>query len=103
MKLAKGLLKKPEELFQAIKAGTLNPTQANAEVVKDAYAESVMWNATFEAVGLADLPDPEGIHSYEQVFEDWLALVYRENFNSSGDVRAALHQVRDQIRKDTLR
>jgi hypothetical protein len=91
---------KSGDLFKAIQAGTLKVNQRNANAVKMAYCDSIFWNQTFKDAGLDDLPDPDGLSLYPQVFEDWLVKAYRENFNSEDEVRAALHWVRDQVLKE---
>lgn len=92
--------KKSAKLFIAIQNGTLNVNQRNANAVKNAYCDSVFWNDVFKSCGLDALPDPDGVYSYPEVFEDWLVKTYRGNFNSEDAARAALHTVRDQVIKD---
>jgi hypothetical protein len=86
-----------EKLFKAIKSHTLKVTQHNAEVVKKAYIDCSIFNEGLKRAALENLPDPDGISSYPQVFEDWLVKAYRRNFKSTDEVRAALHSVRDKI------
>jgi hypothetical protein len=93
---------KIEELVKVIKAGTLAINQRNANLVRDAYCWSVIWDQAFRDLGLNDLPDPDGISEYPQILEDWLAKAFRGNFASEELCRASLHKLREVVIKKGL-
>ena len=81
--------KRAKQLAEAITAGKLRRTQANAETVKAAWVEAVKWNQLFKEAGLEWLPDPENTQGYEVIFESWIVKAYTCETNSEEQVRAA--------------
>lgn len=93
-------MKTVDQLVQAIKTGKLKVTQANAEAVKKAWGESVIWDATFKATSLDCLPDPQGISEHSQLFEDWLVKAYCAKFASENETRHKFHLAREAILRE---
>lgn len=89
-----------EKLFKAIKNGTLKVNKRNMEAVRHAYCCAIFWDQCCKSVGLDDLPDPDRISDYPQVFEDWLVTAFRGNFNSEEETRGALHKLAKLVRED---
>lgn len=88
------------KLKEQIAAGALEANQLNAERVKEAWAEAVLWDQVFKETGLESLPDPEGLGEGAQVLEDWLVEAYSSDLRSPDEVRAALNCVREEIIAD---
>lgn len=91
-----------EKLYKAIKAGKLRVNKRNAAAVRDAYCWAVLWDQGLKDLGLDDLPDPDGISEYPQVFENWLVKAFAGNFESEEETRAAFHKLRALVIKDGL-
>jgi len=90
---------KSERLFKAIKAGELEVSQKNVNAVKKAYAESVYWYEAFRQARLEELPDPDGVSSYPEVFEKWLVRTFASELDPEEEIRKRLALVREAVIK----
>jgi hypothetical protein len=93
---------KAENLVRAIKAGSLAFNNHNLHQVQDAWAQSIIWEDAFQALGFDWLPDPEGISEHPRIFESWMVEAFRPKF-SDEETRKRLALAREQILKEVER
>ena len=87
-----------EEVLSLIRAGSMKVNEENAERVKNAWRNSLLWRGVFEKAGLGSLPDPEGAYTDgPEALEEWLFQAYKGNFKEEYHCRMAFNRVKAAI------